>query len=151
MKTVSLALKSGQPLYAGINASTASDNSGLGCRRRRRSWQRLELFARFETYSLSRRDANLLPGARVAANPGLSRLHVEHTEAPKLNTFPAAQCVLHGLEHGFHRLFGLGAGHVGFRNYGVNDIKLDHAILQLDRAMPQGLLTRSSSLSGNRC
>src|ERR1700683_3865761 len=151
MKTVSLALKSGQPLYAGINASTASENSGLGCRRRRRSWQRLELFARFETYSLSRRDANLLPGARVAANPGLSRLHVEHTEAPKLNTFPSAQRVLHGFEHSLHRLLGLGAGHLGFRHDSVNDVELDHAILQLDRAIPQGLITQSSSFNGNLC
>src|SRR5580658_7597200 len=151
MKTTSLALKSGQPPFAGINATTASADSRLGSRRRRGSRQRLEFLAGLEAYRLPRWNANLLPGARVAANPGLPRLHVEHPEAPKLNTFPAAQCVLHGLEHGFHRLFGLGAGHVGFRNYGVNDIKLDHAILQLDRAIPRAGSHDPTASTGNLC
>src|SRR5580700_1895316 len=151
MKSTSLAPKSGQPPFAGINPTTACASSGLGCGRRSGSRQCLEFFARLETYGLAGRNANLLPGARVAADPGLPRLYVEHAEAPKFNAFPSAQRVLHGLEDSFHRLLGLGAGHVGFRNYGVNDIKLDHAILQLDRAIPRAGSHDPTASTGNLC
>src|ERR1700732_4768306 len=133
MKTTSLSLKSCRPPCARINATTASAWSGLrgGCRRWR--WKCLKFFAGLETHGLAGRDAHLLPGARVAADAGLPRLHVEYAEAPQLDAVSPAQGVFHGLEHSFHRLFSLRPGDVGFRHNSVNDVELDHTSLQLQR------------------
>src|SRR5271170_1449579 len=84
--------------------SGSAGGSGLG------GWsgsrKRLEFFAWLEAHGFAGRNANLLSGARVAANAGFPRLHVEHAEAPEFDAFSAAERVLHGLENGFDGLFG---------------------------------------------
>ena len=66
----------------------------------------------------------MLSGARVTANAGFARFHVEDTKAAQLDSFTAAERVLHGLEDRFDRLFGFGASDVGFLNDGIDDIEL---------------------------
>jgi hypothetical protein len=107
--------------------------SGLGSRSRRRGWKRLEFLAGFETHGFARRDANLLPGARVSANAGLARLHVEYTEAAELDAFSAPERVFHGFEDGFHRLLGFRSSDIGFLYDSVHDVELDHTSLPLQR------------------
>src|ERR1700751_1104624 len=102
--------------------------------------KRLQFLARLEADSLTRRDTNLLSGARVAADAGLARLYVKYAEAPELDALAAAQCVLHRLEDGFHRLFGFRSSNIRFLYDGVDDVELDHTYLpdrkpMLDRGL----------------
>ena len=110
-----------------------SAQSGLGSRSRRRGWKRLEFLAGLETYGFAWRDANLLPGARVPANAGFARLHVENTEAAKLDAFSPPERVFHGFEDGFHSLLSLRPSDIGFLYDSVHDVELDHTVLPLQR------------------
>src|SRR5580704_11695482 len=68
-------------------ARRSARRSGLGGRSGSR--ERLEFFAWLEAHGFAGRNANLLSGARVAADAGFARLHVEHAEAAKLDAFSA--------------------------------------------------------------
>ena len=107
--------------------------SGLGSRSRRRGWKRLEFLARLKSHGFPRRDANLLPGARVAADAGLARLHVENAKAAKLDAFSPSERVFHRFEDGFHRLFGFRSSDICFLYDSVHDVELDHTALPLQR------------------
>jgi len=109
--------------------------SGLGSRSRRRGWKRLEFLAGFETHGFARRNADLLPGARVPADAGLARLHVEEAEAAKIDAFPSPESVFHGLEDSFHRLFGLRSSDVSLLYDGVYDVELDHTVLRINGSL----------------
>ena len=93
--------------------------------------QRLQFLAGLEANSFAGRDANLLSRAGVAADAGLARLHIEYAEAAELDAFAAAQRVLHGLEDGFHGLFGFCAGNIRFLYDSIYDVELDHTCLPL--------------------
>ena len=112
-----------------------SAQSGLGSRSRRRGWKRLEFLAGLETHGFARRDANLLARARVPADAGFARLHVENAEAAKLDAFSTPERVFHGFEHGFHRLFGLRSSDVGLLHDGVYDVELDHTVLRINGSL----------------
>src|SRR5277367_3864211 len=92
-------------------------------RRRGRRRERLKFFARLEANGFARRDANLLPSARISSDAGFAGLHVEDAEAAQLDAFAAAESVLHRFEYGFHGLLSLGARDVGFLNDCVDDIE----------------------------
>ncbi len=113
--------------------AAVTPQSGLGSRSRRRGWKRLEFLAGFEAHGFSRRDTNLLPGARVPADAGFARLHVENAEAAKLDAFSSPQRILHGFEDGFHRLLGFRSSDICFLYDSVYDVELDHTILHLQR------------------
>jgi len=92
--------------------------------------QRLQFLARLESNGFSGRNANLLAGARIASDAGLSRAHIEHTEAAQLDSFAFAERFLHGIENSFDGLLGLGSAHAGLVHNGIHDIKFNHANLQ---------------------
>ena len=66
-----------------------------------------KFLARPETNGLARRDIHLLAGARVSANAGFARLHVEDAEAAQFDAVAAPERVFHGVENGLNGLFGL--------------------------------------------
>src|ERR1700678_3188678 len=110
--------------------AAVTSRSGLGSRSRRRGWKRLEFLARLKSHCFPRRDANLFPGAGVAAEAGFSRLHVEYAEAAKLDAFSPPKRILHGFEDGFHRLLGFRSSDICFLHDSVHDVELDHTILR---------------------
>src|SRR5580692_7054397 len=70
--------------------------------------ERLQFLAGLEAHRFAWRDADFLAGARIAADAGLARAHVEHTEPAQLDSFPFAERILHRSKNGFDSLFGLG-------------------------------------------
>src|ERR1700722_1154564 len=112
------------------NRAASQCHSGLGSRGSGR--ERLEFFSRLEAHGFAGWNAYLLSGARVAADAGLARLHVEDAKAAKFDTFSAAERVFHGLENGLDGLFGFRTSDISLRYDGVYDVELDHTIL------PQG-------------
>ena len=68
----------------------------------------------------------MLPCAGIAANAGFAGFHVEDAETAQLDAFAAAESILHRLKNGFNCLLGFGASDVGFLNYCVDDIELNH-------------------------
>src|SRR5229473_3820907 len=111
--------------YADIEGlAAAPSESGLAC------GKGLEFFAGLEANGFAGRDADLLTGARIAANAGLARLDGEDAEAAELDAFAAAESVLHGLEDGFDRLLCFAAGDAGLLYDGVADIDLYHGYLR---------------------
>ena len=95
-------------------------SSGLGYRKS------LKFLPGFEADSSPRRDIHLLPGARIAADAGLARLHIENAKAPEFNAFAAAEGVFHSFEDGFDGLFGFGSRNVRLLYDGIHEIELDH-------------------------
>jgi hypothetical protein len=89
----------------------------------------LQFLAGLEAYGFSGRNADFLAGARIAADAGLARAHVEHTEAPQFDSFAFAESVLHGFKDGLDGLFGLGAAYSGLVYDRVYDVQLDHSDL----------------------
>ena len=51
--------------------------------------QRLQLLTRLETNRFARRNGHFGAGARIAADPGLARTHVEDSEASQFDAFAA--------------------------------------------------------------
>jgi len=91
----------------------------------------LQFFAGLEAHGFAWRNADFLAGARIAANSGLARAHVEHTEAAQLNSIAFAESLLHGIENGLDGLLGLGSAHAGLVHNGIHNVQLNHANLQL--------------------
>src|SRR5450631_670337 len=91
----------------------------------------LQFLAGLEAHGFAGRDADFLAGARVAADAGLARAHVEHAEAAQLDALAFAKRLFHGIEDGFNSLFGLGPAHSGLVYDGVYDVQLNHSTLQL--------------------
>src|ERR1700676_1586079 len=86
--------------------------NGNGGRRRRDTnvnSERLQFLAGLEAHRFAWRDADFLASTRIAADAGLARAHVEHTEAAQLDSFPFAKRTLHRSKDGFDGLFRLGA------------------------------------------
>jgi len=88
--------------------------------------KRLQLFAGLEADGFSGLDIHLLAGARIAADAGFARLHVEHAEAAQLDAFAAAESVFQRLENRFDGLLGLAARNICALHNGVHDIKFYH-------------------------
>jgi hypothetical protein len=95
------------------------------------SSERLQFLAGLEAHRFARRDADFLAGARVAANAGLARAHVEHTEAAQLYSLAFAERVFHGSKDGFDGLFRLGPAHAGLGYDCIYDVQLNHTSLLL--------------------
>jgi hypothetical protein len=89
----------------------------------------LQFFPRFEPDRFARRDANLFPSARIAADAGFPRLDIEHAETAELDAFATPQRILHGFKYGLYRLFCLGSGYVCSLDDSVDDIEFYHASL----------------------
>src|SRR6185369_3881354 len=92
----------------------------------RRLFDRLQFLARLEANSLPRRNADLGTGARVTADAGLPRTHVEYAKAAQLYAVALRERFLHALEDGFHRQLGLRLGDAGFVDNLVDNIQLNH-------------------------
>src|ERR1051325_9052236 len=67
----------------------------------------LQVLARLEADRAAGRDLHFLARPRVASDAALAGLDLEDTEAPELDPLPAHHGVLHRLEDGFDRHFGL--------------------------------------------
>jgi hypothetical protein len=89
----------------------------------------LELFARFEAHSFSRRNRNLSSGAGIAANTSLARTHIEDSETTQLNAIAVCKRTLHAFEHCLNCHFGFGLGDSRPVHYFVDDVELDHGSL----------------------
>src|ERR1700677_1821194 len=115
--------------------AAVTSRSGLGSRSRRRGWKRLKFLARLKSHGFPRRDANLLPGARVAATAGVGRLHLENPEAAKLDASPTPERILHGFQDGFPRLLGFRSSDICFLHDSVQDVELDHTASRLNGSL----------------
>jgi hypothetical protein len=93
-------------------------------------FEALQFLAGLEADGFSRRDADFLTGARIAANAGLARLDAEDPEFAELDALTAPHGVLERFKDGFDGLFGLGTADVCLRYHTVYDIELDHAGLR---------------------
>jgi hypothetical protein len=93
--------------------------------------ERLKFLAGLEAHRFAGRDADFLAGARIAADAGFARAHIEHTEAAQLNSLALAERILHGFKDGFDGLFGLGPAHAGLVYDCINNIQLNHTTLLL--------------------
>jgi hypothetical protein len=91
--------------------------------------KRLKFLARFEPHSLAGGNRNLGAGARIPANPGLARFHVENPEAAKLDPITFGKCVLHGFEDRFNGNLRLGFGYARPGHDLIDDVELDHGNL----------------------
>src|SRR5258708_20016224 len=82
---------------------TRSWNFGAGCQTTTGVGSKLadvlEVFARLETDRAARRDPDFLPGAGVAADAALARLHLEHAEPAKLDALPPLHRASHPLKN----------------------------------------------------
>ena len=92
-----------------------------------RGLDRLQLFAWLEPNGLTRRNINLLTGARVTADSRLARLDVEDAEAAEFDPAAAAQGTLYRFKDRLHSLLGLSARYVRTGDNCVHDVELDHA------------------------
>src|SRR5579863_3811379 len=90
------------------------------------SINRLQFFPGLEPHRLARWNRNLCAGARIAADAGFSRAHVEHAESPQLNAVAVGQRLLHALKDGFHCQLGFSLGDAGSGYHFVDDVELDH-------------------------
>jgi flavin reductase (DIM6/NTAB) family NADH-FMN oxidoreductase RutF len=87
--------------------------------------QGLQFLARLETHRLARRNGYLGASAGIAADPGLSRLYVEHSEATQFDAITLLERTFHAIENRFHRGFRLGLGNTGPVHHFVDDIEFD--------------------------
>src|SRR4051794_1059532 len=86
----------------------------------------LQFFAGLEANGLAGRNADLCAGARVAADAGLARTHVEDAEAAKFDAVALGERFLHGLEDGLNGHLGFCLGDAGLGHHFVDDVELDH-------------------------
>jgi hypothetical protein len=93
--------------------------------------KRLQFLAGLEAHRFSWGDADFLAGSWIAANAGLTRAHVEHSETAQLDPFAFAERVLHGFKNGFDRLLRLRPAHSGLIYDGINNVQLNHTSLPL--------------------
>jgi hypothetical protein len=107
------------------------DNTGRRRRDENLSSERLQFLAGLEAHRFAWRDADFLTGARIAADAGFARAHVEHTEAAQLDSLAFAERILHGFKDGFDGLFRLGPAHSGLVYDCINNIQLNHTSLLL--------------------
>ncbi len=90
--------------------------------------QGLQLLAGLKAHGLAGRNRDFGAGARVSANPGLTRLYVEYTEAAQLDSVALFEGLFHGFEDRLNGHFRFGLGNAGFIDNFVNDIQLDQSI-----------------------
>ena len=62
--------------------------------------ERLQVFTRLESNSLSGRDVHFRAGSGVPADAGLSRFHGKHTKAAQLNPIICLEGVFHAIKNG---------------------------------------------------
>src|SRR5580700_2817803 len=97
------------------------------------SSERLEFLAGLKAHGLAGRNADFLAGAGIAADPGLARANVEHTEPAQLDSLAFSERALHGFKYSLDGLFGFRAAHTGLGNHCIYNIQLNHSILLLLR------------------
>src|SRR4030095_8355285 len=88
--------------------------------------ERLQIFAGLKADSLSRRNVDFGPGARVSTDACLARLDREHYKASQLDTIVALQGVLHAVKNGIDRLFGFGLADACAFDDLIDKIQFDH-------------------------
>jgi hypothetical protein len=110
---------------------TPNGNRGKRGRYASVSSERLQFLAGLESHRFSRGDADFLASARIAANAGLARAHVEHAEASQFDSFPFAERILHRSKNGFDSLFGLGPAHASLGYNRIYNVQLNHSTLLL--------------------
>ena len=93
-------------------------------------FQALQFFAWLEANRFAGRDADFFAGARIAANAGFTGFDAEHPELAQFDALAAAESVFQGFKDGLDGLLRLGTADIGFGNYSIYDIELDHTTLQ---------------------
>src|SRR5579863_7309774 len=106
-------------------------NAGTRVRDAGGSSERLQFLAGLEAHGFAGRDADFLAGARIAADAGLARAHVEYSEAPQLDTLALAERIFHCSKDGFDGLFSLGSAYACLGYNGIHNIQLNHTSLLL--------------------
>jgi hypothetical protein len=91
--------------------------------------ERVQLLARLEANGLSGGNADLSPGAGVAADAGFARADTENAESAQLNALAGCESLLKTLEDRIHGCFGLGARQAGALNHVMNDVLLNQGSL----------------------
>jgi len=113
------------------NLTAVIQGFGGKARQRVASSECLQFLAGLEAHCFAWRDADFLAGARIATDACFARAHVEHTEAPQLNSLPLAERVLHGSKDGFDGLFRFGPADTCFVYNCIYNIQLNHTTLLL--------------------
>jgi len=90
--------------------------------------EEMKFLAGFEADRLAGGDGDLGSGARVAADSGLSRTHIEDAEAAQFDPFSVGQRLFEALEDGVHCSFGLYAGQTGPFDNVVDDVLLNQCL-----------------------
>ena len=118
-----------------VLAGSREDSYSGKTAKRTRS-DRLQFLSGLEPHGFTRRNADFLPGPRIAADPRLTGFHVEDAEAAKLYALASAEGVFQGFKNGLDRVFGLRAGHARAGDDGVHDVELDQSRLQSKNSSP---------------
>lgn len=90
---------------------------------------RLQFFSGLEAYGFAGGNGDFRSSARISANAGLARTHIEYTKAPQFDAIAISERALHALENGFDGHLSLGFGDAGAVDNFVDDVKLDHRSL----------------------
>jgi len=88
-------------------------------------FQNVQLFAGLEAHSFAGRDADLGPGARIAADAGLARADAEDAKTAQFNAVAGREGVFEPLEYGIHSGFSLGSRQACTLDHMMDNILLD--------------------------
>lgn len=91
--------------------------------------EQVQLFAGLEANGLARRDADLSPGAGVAADACFAGPDVEDAKAAQLDALALGQCALERFEDGIDGSLGLIALEAGTLNHLVNNVLFYQGVL----------------------
>ena len=87
---------------------------------------RLQFLARLETNCFTRRDRNFLAGARVPANPALSRFDNKDAKTAQFDAVAARQRVLHRMKQSINSLLSFQFRDARLIGKAVDDVQLNH-------------------------
>jgi hypothetical protein len=104
-------------------------NDGKRIRDANGSSERLQFLAGLEAHGFAGRDADFLAGAWIAANTGLARAHIEHSEAAQLDTLALTERIFHCSKNGFDGLFRFSAAYTRLGYNGIHNVQLNHTSL----------------------
>jgi len=90
--------------------------------------QLLKLFPRLESHGFAGRNSHFGAGARITADPRLSRTHVEDAEAAQFNPFAVSQRALHAFENSLDGHLRFGLGDAGSVDDFIDDVELNQCL-----------------------
>src|SRR5437016_712836 len=109
--------------------------------------KRLQVFARFKTDRLSRRDIDFRTGPWISADTRLPWLDGKHAEAPQLNPIISLERILHAIEDGIHCLFRFRLAYSRPLNDLIDKIEFDHWSLRI--SFINNIFLTSGDMLGN--